>query len=115
LFLFYKNLLEKIKNKEFMKKVRELKPDNYGIDQTIISHFIAQEYNPNIKLDYNCKIFYTACCDWFDIDNYVDHNLRIKETNSYPCVFHVPWKKKWEHILMKLFLMKYKNKMRIYV
>lgn len=112
LFIFYKGLLEKVeKDKLFMEEIRKLKPHNHGIDQTIISHYIAQNYNNyKVKLDYNCDVFYVACCDWHQIENYVDKDMKIKETNSYPCVFHVPFKGRYSHILDKLFLRKYKLK-----
>lgn len=109
LFLFYSDLIKKIENKNFMREIRTLKSRNDGIDQTIISHHIAQNYDSyDLKLDYNNNIFYVASVDWDDIDSYVLDDMTIKETNNRPCLIHVPFKRKYEHILSKLFFRRYK-------
>jgi hypothetical protein len=107
---FYNNLLEKVEKEEkFMNEVRTEKKHNYGIDQTIISHYISQNYSKhNVKIDYNCEIFYTASDDWDDIDNYISADLMVKETNSFPCFVHVPFKGRYKHILENIFFKKYK-------
>jgi len=75
--------------------------DKY-VDQTVVSHLLAmkglEEYN--MKLDYNCDIFYIPSVDWdywmgeqnqfyyFNPDN----RIRLYQTASTPSIIHVPAK-----------------------
>jgi hypothetical protein len=101
---------ESIKDTSF---IEELKRENYNlnsafVDQTIISHHLAKNWGKyNIKLDYECDIFYVPCGDWDNIDKYIDSNLKYKVSGKKPSIIHVPYKSKYEHILIKLFHMKY--------
>jgi len=87
-----------------------------AVDQTAVSHYIAVDGSSyDIGLDYNCEIFYTSSKDQDDIDNYVEFHpgvempirknrkLFVKETESYPCVVHVPWKGRYKKVLEYLF------------
>jgi len=78
-----------------------------AVDQTAVSHYIAVDGSGYaLGLDYNCEVFYTSSKDQDDIDNYVEfhnHKLFVKETESYPCVVHVPWKGRYKKVLEYLF------------
>jgi hypothetical protein len=97
---FFNGVMEMMKNEDWDTSLK-------GVDQTAISHYIAVEgSNYELGLDYNCEIFYTSSKDQDDIDNYVEfHNnkLFVKETESYPCVVHVPWKGRYRKVLEYLF------------
>jgi len=99
-----------INNETFLNNLAKenYKLDSSFVDQTIISHHLANNWNKyNIKLDYNCDIFYIPCDDWNNIDKYINNKLINTITNKSPSIIHVPWKKKYEHILIKLFNKKY--------
>jgi len=109
LCLFHDLLEISLKDKVF---INELNNDLFmydnnnfnGNDQTWISHHLAKNWGKyNIKLDYECDIFYVPCGDWDEIDNYIDENLNHKITGKKPSIIHVPWKSKYENILLKLF------------
>ena len=75
-----------------------------AVDQTIVSHHLAKNWNKyDIKLDYLCSIFYTSSGDWDDIDRYINSDFVNVTTSKKPSIVHVPWKLKYEHILIKLF------------
>ena len=72
--------------------------------QTLISHHLASHWaHYNVRLDYNCSLFYVPTLDWNDIDAHIDSTLRVTDTGTVPCIIHVPRKSKYEHILSKLF------------
>ena len=120
-FIGYKNSLLRllndieisINNKTFLDELgcEGWNLDSPAVDQTIISHHIAKYWNNNynIKFDYNCEIFYIPCGDWDNIDRYVDTNLFNSITKNRPSVIHVPWKSRYEHILIELFYRGYKS------
>ena len=118
-FIGFKNSLLKllndivlsIKDNGFLKELSDegWEVDSDYVDQTIISHHLAKNWNKyNIRLDYECDIFYIPCGDWDDIDKYIDMELKNTITGKKPSVIHVCWKSKYEHILIKLFNYKYK-------
>jgi hypothetical protein len=117
-FIGYKNsLLDLLIDIEVSIKdvhfLQELKQEGWDlnsscVDQTIISHHLAQNWcKYNIKLDYECDIFYIPCEDWNDIDRYIGVDLKHKVSGKKPSIIHVPWKSKFEHILIKLFNIRY--------
>lgn len=72
--------------------------------QTLLSHHLARHWTQyNVRLDYNCSLFYVPTLDWNDIDAHIDSTLRVTDTGTVPCIIHVPRKSKYEHILSKLF------------
>jgi hypothetical protein len=109
---FYNGVSDSMHNDEKFKRVVSDSWDEDN-DQVVISHYVAENWhNYDIGIDYCCDFFYTAVQDWDNIDKYVeirDNNFFVKETESYPCVIHVPWKDKYKYILDELFNMKYGN------
>ena len=109
LLTFYNDLVSTLDNNNSFSKEIDESGGRIG-DQKVISHFIAKNYNKyNLKLDYNCEIFYTASGDWDNIDEFIDNNMRLKETKKKPCIIHVPCKSAYEHVLKHLFKKKYNN------
>jgi len=99
-----------LKNQLFLSELRAEGWDIHSslVDQTIISHHLAKHWDKySIILDYNCSVFYIPCGDWDDIDKFVDRDLKNIVTGNIPSIIHVPWKSKFEHILSKLYNMRF--------
>lgn len=88
-------------------------------DQQIYGHFLARQYREQknkyqIKLDVNCNIFYNASLDANNFNEHINitpqHGLQIKKTSGYPCLVHVPWKKRFGHLLTQFFKQNFKGK-----
>ena len=98
---FYSDMINNMETEEFWVDLNKNNwyKESWGVDQTIISTYIASNYNKyNLRLDYDLNIFYVPVKDWDDI-NLCKQN--IKKYN--PSIVHVPWKIKNEHILRELF------------
>ena len=92
----------KEKGNEYMnEKFQGENGDQYCISYAFFKN--PSKYD-DLCLDYNCRIFYTAVEDWFNINNCIDDNLIVKHTKTRPCVIHVPNRAKTEIILFQLFL-----------
>lgn len=96
-----------LKDPLFIKDFAQETPSSDGIggaDQMWLSHHIRHNFDRyKIRFDYQCKIFYIPCGDWDAIDNYVSDTMVVKSTGNRPCIIHVPWKTRYEHILKTLF------------
>lgn len=80
------------------------------VDQTIISHHFVKFWNKyQIRLDTTCSIFYVPSGDWFKIDRYINSQFIVADTRHQTSIIHVPHKLKHEHILKKLYYMKYQS------
>ena len=99
-----------IKDKVFLS---ELQKEGWNlsldaVDQTIISHFIATNWQKyNMKLDYECDIYYIPTVDWDNINKYINNDYVNIITGKRSSIVHVPWKERYGHILIKLFEYKY--------
>ena len=60
-----------------------------------------------VGLDVNCRVFYNASVDANDFNKHVEFvnggRFRVKEVNGFPCLIHVPWKKKFGHLLDEIY------------
>ena len=96
-----------LKDPSFVNDFAKETPSSDGIggaDQMWISHHIRKNFDRyKIRFDNHCKIFYIPCGDWDAIDSYVSETMVIKSTGNRPCIIHVPWKARYEHILKNLF------------
>ena len=106
--LFREVLDGSLKDDTFINEMNQgiKKYDNVisGLDQSWIAHHLVKNWGKyNIKLDYECDIFYVPCGDWNNIDKYIDSNLKHADTGKKPSIIHVPWKSSKEHILTDLF------------
>tara|TARA_Y100000593_G_C4301646_1_gene333671 strand:- start:298 stop:2256 length:1959 start_codon:yes stop_codon:yes gene_type:complete len=112
LLKLYKDLMNNISNESFIKDL--YKPcwgdkditdmgnrgytltDRY-VDQVIINHTLVnngfEKYN--LKLDYNCQVFYIPSVDWDKEGFYTitpEKRIHVTQTNSLPSIIHVPAK-----------------------
>jgi hypothetical protein len=121
-FIGYKNSLlqlfadieASIYNPEFMKELAEegWELHSSAVDQTIISHHLVKFWDRyKITLDYECGIFYLPCGDWDDIEKYMKKDFTVVETGKKPSIVHVPWRLRYENILIQLFHWKFYNRM----
>jgi len=96
-----------LKDPLFIKDFAQETPSSDGIggaDQMWISHHICKHFDRyKIRFDYHCKIFYIPCSDWDAIDSFVSDTMIVKSTGNRPCIIHVPWKARYEHILKNLY------------
>jgi hypothetical protein len=121
-FIGYKNSLLDLFNDIYISIINEsfmgeLAKEGWAlqssaVDQTIISHhFVKFWYKYKIKLDYDCGIFYLPCGDWDDIEKHMMKDFTVVETRKKPSIVHVPWRARYENILIQLFHWKFYNKM----
>jgi hypothetical protein len=116
---YKKNLLElmndicvSIENGDFVK---DLTDEGWNltdrlVDQPIISHHFVKFWNKyQIRLDTMCSIFYVPSGDWFKIDRYINNQFVVADTKHQTSIVHVPNKPKQEHILKKLYYLKYES------
>jgi hypothetical protein len=80
--------------------------DKRGNDQTWISHHLALNWKYDIRMDYDCCIFYVTSMDVQNIRDHIDTNLQLVN-GSRPSIIHVPFKAEYKHILVELFTYKY--------
>jgi hypothetical protein len=117
-FMGYKNSLLALVNniEEALKEtvfMNDLTSENWTlsknyVDQTILSHYLAKNWNKhNIKVDYDCDIFYVASGDWSDINKHISKDFVLTATGKSPSIVHVPWRDMYEHVLLHLFNLKY--------
>jgi hypothetical protein len=104
LLCLYKNLVQYINESNYTSEGCFCVGNSSECDQSIISKHLAKNWNTyNIKLDYTCDIFYVPVGDWDNINMYMNNNLVNTSTGKKPSIIHVPWKAKYEHILVDLF------------
>lgn len=106
-YMGYKNslisLLTNVLDSKFREEVKMNNGDNTN-DQCLLGYYLTKHLdNKTIKLDYNCDIFYTPTQDWFDVEKCI----RIFNEKK-PSIVHVPFKKRFLHLLNAMFLDKYK-------
>lgn len=111
LLQLFTDILKAVEDPVFISELRIGMYNNHipGSDQTWISHYLAKNIDAyNIKLDYYCTIFYLPCGDWNQLDKHVQH-LTVTETGQKPSIIHVPWKSRYEYILLQLFHRRFGN------
>jgi len=114
LLQLFNDIIGSLYNPEFMKELAEegWELHSSAVDQTIISHHLVKFWNRyNIRLDYECGIFYLPCGDWDDIEKYMKKDFTVVETGKKPSIVHVPWRSRYENILIQLFDWKFYNRM----
>lgn len=88
-------------------------------DQQIYGHFLARQYRElknkyQVGLDVNCDVFYNASLDANNFNEHIEitsqQKLQIKKTHGYPSLVHVPWKKRFGHLLTQLFKKTFQGK-----
>ena len=107
------DITKDLDNQSFMYELRgKCKSCRKYCDQQIYGHFLARQYRElknkyEIKLDVNCDIFYNASLDANNFNEHIDitpeNGLQIKKTSGFPFLVHVPWKKRFGHLLTQLF------------
>lgn len=106
LIKFLEDVKISISNEKFISEIYKISWN----DQTIISSHLVQNWGRyNIKFDTECKLFYVTAGDWDDIDKYVDKDLTVIRTGNRPSAIHVPWKRKYEALLAKLYYLAFKK------
>jgi hypothetical protein len=75
-------------------------------DQAIMAKYVAKNTRQlAIELDRECSIFWCTASEWEDIDSHyeiIDAKMVSKHTGQIPACIHVPWEKKYRHVLLKL-------------
>jgi hypothetical protein len=110
---FINDVTKDLDNQSFMFELNgKCKSCRKYCDQQVYGHFLARQYRElknkyNVKLDVNCDVFYNASVDANNFNEHINitpqHGLQIKKTSGYPCLVHVPWKKRFGHLLTQLF------------
>ena len=112
LLQLFTDILDALKDPGFINElvIGFYNNDIRGSDQTWISHYLVKNFDKyNIKLDYYCTVFYLPCGDWSNIDECIDSNLMVKETGMKPSIIHVPWKSRYEYIMLQLYQRRFGN------
>ncbi len=74
---------------------------NKGNDQWFIGKYFC-EHPAAIKLDYECRLFWCTAGEWEAVHSlamFENGRLRNASTGCYPSVVHVPWSKRYYHII----------------
>ena len=79
----------------------------FFLDQTVIGNYIATNKDRlEIKLDYDCKLFWCVAGEWEEIDKHykiINNKIVNKNTNNAPSCIHVPYTSKYDQVFLKIY------------
>lgn len=110
LLVLFKDIETSLQNTAFFSELENAgwSLESPYVDQTIISHHLVQNWHKyNIVFDYECIIFYIPVGDWDNINSFINDELILVGKGYKPCIIHVPFKSKYEPLLLDLFQRKY--------